>query len=112
MEPRGDIREGGNANDPLAKYPARFVTPSVPRLFALAVDQLFPPLSEYPGRRKALLAALGHRTSWGIIKHWRGARRPAPKWAKLIFLRMLDEKAAAIIHVAALIRADLENEKP
>ena len=46
------------------------------------------------GRHARMIAALDHRASFGMIRHWRAGRFAAPKWA----IDLLIEKHAADCH--------------
>ena len=67
---------------------------------------LWPALHEYEGLHKSVLDALENRTSWGMIKHWKGGRLRAPLWVRRILATKAKEKAAALLHVAALLEND------
>jgi len=77
------------------------------RAFAEVIEMLWPALHEYEGRRKTLKAWLGSRATWPAIKHWKADRVRAPKWVRQVMAQKAKEKAAALLHIAAL----LEDEK-
>ena len=94
-------------DDARAEYPAKFTRPTVSQGLREGIELLFPSLLEYAGRRKTALDMLGRRVSWQTVKHWRAGRRSMPPWAKAVLAQKAKEKAAALLHVAAL----LEDEK-
>ena len=96
----------GNA-DGRAEYPANLARQPRPLAFKLAIEALLPIATEYEGRRKTLKAWLGSRATWPAIKHWKADRVRAPKWVRQVMAQKAKEKAAALLHVAAL----LEDEK-
>lgn len=75
----------------------------LPNAMSRAVEILFPPLSEYAGRRKTLLALISRGTSWSTIRHWTSGRRKAPAWVRAIVADKLRRKAAELNHIAELL---------
>lgn len=60
------------------------------------------------------MTLLDNRVTRGAVKHWRKGRRPAPAWALERVARELELDSAERLHVASLLRAELEkrNAKP
>lgn len=70
---------------------------------------LFPwNVSEYPGRIRGLLTALGSRAMVVTVRDWRRGRRQTPVWALETIRAALDAKGEAIAHARALVSAELE----
>lgn len=99
-----------SADDDRAEYRGNFAGFYVPRSkFDAALMEVVGVSTrlDRDARRAAMIAAFNGEATWDAIRSWRRGVRNPPKWARDLIFKKAKEKAAALLHVAAL----LEDEK-